>query len=186
MAIGLEVTNASSTSGGSNVHTCSVTGQWLKVHDDARTAQTTANSVNVTAMAASVAHWTAIPSGCGKICQVRAYVPIATTAVGTSPIIQLFLGYGTLNSVGAPPTDGTFRFERLDNAVILATGLTLTFNANPNAATNNYNDATNFYSTSVLQSPTDLRGATHVLCQVLTAGACTATAIMAIEACFVN
>lgn len=190
----LSIRTAVQFSGGRKVHTCSTVGRWHTIHSDARTAQTAANLLHPLGVTDSLCGWLPL-NGAGFITCVRARVPIATTAVGTSPIIQLFLGWGELDSSGVPlnsaltGNDGVtpmFRVERLDNAVLGAAGLTLTFDATPAAATDSYNDGIYFFSTSVLQTPTDLRGASHLFCAVATAGACTASAVMPVEACFVN
>lgn len=160
-------------------------GTWVVVHDDARIANSAAELLNPTSVDDSVCHWIPVDPSAAKITSLRCKVPIATTAVGTSPIVRVYLGWGTLADSGSAPSDGTFRFERLDNASQTAAGLTLTFDATPTTS-DQFNDATYFYSTSVFQTPTDLKGANYILVLVETAGACTASAAMPIEACFVN
>ena len=160
-------------------------GKWITLHDDARTAQSATDLLRPVAVDDSVCHWVEVSKGASKLACIRAKVPIATSAVGTSPVVRVYAGYGVLPSTGIPPTDGSFRVERLDNSSWTAAGLTLTFAASPTTS-NAHNDAVYFYSASVLQTPTDLKGANYILVAVETAGACTATAVMAVEGMFLN
>lgn len=160
-------------------------GTWVVVHDDARIANSAAELLNPTSVDDSVCHWVRLDRAASKICHLRCKVPIATTAVGTSPVVRVYLGYGALNEDGSVPTTGGFRVERLDNADPAAEGLTLAFEGSPSAS-NQMHDAAWYYSRSVLQEPTDLRGADYLIVLVETAGVCTVSAAMPIEACFVN
>lgn len=171
--------------GGVHVLPLSTAGAWVTVHDDARTAQAETDLLNPTAVDDAVCHWVRLDRAASKICHLRCKVPIATTAVGTSPVVRVYLGYGALNEDGSVPTTGGFRVERLDNADPAAEGLTLAFEGSPSAG-NQMHDAAWYYSRSVLQEPTDLRGADYLIVLVETAGVCTASAAMPIEACFVN
>lgn len=184
-AIGSMQTAAPSVAPSAVVASTSCYGVWVTVHDDARTAQSAGNLLKPVAVADSVCHWIKIERPAARMGRLRCKVPIATTAVGTSPVVRVFAGYGTLNTDGSAPTDGSFRVERLDSGTWTAAGLTLAFPASPTTS-NCPNDATYFYATAVLQTPVDMQGAQYILVEVETAGACTSSAIMLVEAVFLN
>lgn len=161
-------------------------GTWQQVNDDARTAQTATMLYNPSVITDSVFHWVSIPQGTTG-CLVRARVPIATTAVVTSPIVYLIGAYSTSESNFdcAGVTDATIRFQRLDSVNIDDAGLTLTFPASP-TTTNCQNDAVWFYSKTPSLAGYDCRGAKWVGVAVQTLGACTASAAMPVDLLFLG
>lgn len=172
-------------------------GAWVQANDDARTAQgATTNLYNPTAITDSTFHWVHVPQGTTG-CLVRARVPIATTAVGTSPIVAIitatnFAGASNADPApgGVPVTDGTIRIVRVDSPGIGDTGQTCTFPTSP-STTNCQCDSTWFYSAWGTSGAASLAGFDHrggqwVGVLVMTAGACTASAAMPIDLLLLN
>jgi hypothetical protein len=156
-------------------------GSYGQANDDARTAQTTANLCKPSGITAATFHWMRVPQGVTRV-MAQARVPIATTAVGTSPIIAIV---GAVGETDGDPTatDGTIRYKRIDGTQtaaidIVATGQTLTFPASPTTS-NCLNDATWFYSQE--SQAFDILGCKWVGVLVMTLGACTASAAMPVD-----
>lgn len=186
MAIGTTKGNGVRSGGVPLVCVGSAHGSWYQVNDDARTAQTATMLYNPNVITDSTFHWVSIPQGTTGVLP-RARVPIATTAVGTSPIIYLLGASSTSISNVSPEgvNDGTIRIMRLDTVAIDGTGLTLTFPASP-VTTNCLNDATWFYSATPSLAGYDCRGSQWVGVAVQTAGACTASAAMPVDLLFLG
>jgi len=161
-------------------------GVWQVANDDARTAQTSTMLYNPNVITDSTFHWVHMPQGTTGVLP-RARVPIATTAVGTSPIIYL-LGASSMNGSHASPegtNDGNIRIMRLDTVAIDGVGLTLTFPGSP-TTTNCQCDGTWFYSATPSLAGYDCRGSQWVGVAVQTAGACTASAAMPVDLLFLG
>lgn len=167
-------------------------GVWIQgVNSDARTAQgTTTKLCSPLAITDSTFTWLPLAVGVTRV-QVRARVPKATTAVGTSPLIALFALWRTDPNSTIDPSAAVadeFQFERLDAATLTATGSSLTFPASPTTSNCRY-DATWFYSSMLSTSPfnpTDMNGAHYLGIVVTVAGACTASAAMPIDVLVMN
>lgn len=154
----------------------------VQVNDDARTAQgTTTKLYNPLGITDSVFHFKKIPPGTTRAL-VRARVPIATTAVGTSPIVAIvgLIDNGDHDDClasGVGIVDGTIQPIRLDSATAAGAGQTLTFPASPTTS-NCTNDGVWFYSDVISLTATDLQGCKWIGVLVTVAGACTASAAM--------
>jgi len=148
--------------------------QWKQINDDARTAQGTTTKLTAPGtITDSTFHWCRLGQGVTGV-SVRARVPIATSAVGTSPVVALIGAYA-IDSAADPAgiNDATVYYKRLDSVGIVDTGLTLTFPASPTTS-NCMNDASWFHSAEPSIGGYDCRGARWVGVLVMTAGACTA------------
>lgn len=154
-------------------------------NDDARTAQSATDRYNPAAIDDSTFHWVRVPAGTTRVL-CRAKCAIATTAVGTSPVVILVGALDTTSGSKtdcANVTDGTVQFLRLDAATWAASGQTLTFNATPTTS-NSYNDAAYFYSDVISLTATDLQGCEWVGVPVITASATTASTAVIVELIF--
>lgn len=171
-------------------------GKWVQLHDDATaTAATAAELLNPTGFGIATAHWIEIKKPASKLCRVRARVPRAITAVSTQLIVQLYAAWATSSFAGSPAaegysanvplTDGSVKVERLDASTWAAAGLTLTMQGSPTTS-NQACDAAYWYSTSALQTPADLHGATHLLCLVSQAMVKTGTGTPIVEGLLIN
>jgi len=167
------------------VNVTSAQGEWVVLCTDARTAQSAADLLNPTAIDDATNRWVATGMKRGKLAALRARIPVATTAVATSPIVRVIGGWGTITT-GAPPTDGTFICARLDASAWTTAGITLTFAASPDVATDTPSDGTYMYADYYFDTPLDLLGADFIIAAVSTAGAITASAAIEIMGLFVN
>lgn len=163
-------------------------GQWVQANDDARTSQESFLYAPGT-ITSSTFHWVRMTVGATGVC-IRARTPIATTAVGTSPVVAIVGAYdaGTGSAAVGDPAginDGTVYYKRLDSVGIADAGLTLTFPASPDTS-NCQNDAAWFYSAEPLVGGYDCRGAKWVGVLVTTSGANTASAAMPIDIMLLN
>lgn len=187
MAIGATRGGGVRTGGIPQVLVGSALNTIVQANDDARTAQTATMRYGPAGITDSTFHWVRVPAGTTRVL-IRARTPIATTAVGTSPVVWL-LGAMARDTEAladcAGVNDGTVQYLRLDSATYGGTGQTLTFDATP-ATTDSLNDSVWFYSDVASLTATDLQGCQWVGVAVATAGANTASAAMPIDLIFEN
>lgn len=105
-------------------------GAMIQVHDDARTAQSSAEMLRPAVVASTLFHWVRRGLDTTRII-LFARQPVGAT-VTASPVVRVFGAYGLGGAPIAPdPTtgnfadDGSVRFVRLDNTAANAAGVTM-------------------------------------------------------------
>lgn len=173
----------------------SIHGTWFTLNSDARNANSAAERLCPTSISASgSAYWVMVPAGITRVI-VRARAPIAVSAVGTNPVVQLHGLYdptadplsgvnGGVSSTGAVTASAVIPF-RLDSNDPTNAGTAIAFQASP-SVTNTYNDGTYWYSPEWSLGNIDTKGTHWLTALVSTASATTASAAVVIQGLFLN
>lgn len=179
-------------SGGANflagqvVYPSSVKGIWTTIHNSlSATASTAANLATPSNLSDANQVWVRVPDNCTKAI-IRGKCAVAVSAVATSPVIYVYgmeTNSNSLKTGDSLPSDAYIsRRDPAKPAAANATGLTLTFSAEP--STTNNKDATYQYSYETAQI--DVEGAAYVSIMVQTAASMTAGGTPTADIKFVN
>lgn len=173
----------------------SIHGTWYTLNSDARNANSAAERLCPTSIASSgTANWVMVPAGVTRVI-VRALAPIAVTAVGTNPVVQLhglydptaspLLGVGGgVSATGAVSASAVIPY-RLDSTDPTNAGTAIAFQASP-SVTNTYNNGTYWYSPEWSLGNIDTKGVHWITALISTASSTTASAAVIIQGMFLN